>query len=140
MTRQEFAGAVRRLCVYFNHPEPPPGQLEAWFAVLEAHPGGAYLDMAVRGLEVEEREFPRNLPRALLQHLPPLRLQERTPLPCEHCRGTGVLHAKKLDAKGRPLPLADYSFGCGHCGQSPSPALRLARREELPDLGFAPCD
>ena len=23
---------------------------------------------------------------------------------------------------------------------SPSPALRLARREELPDLGFAPCD
>ena len=140
MTRQEFAGAVRRLCVYFNHPEPPPVQLEAWFAVLQAHQGGAYLDMALRGLEVEERDFPRNLPRALLQHLPPLRTPERRPLPCEYCRGTGVLHGKKLDAKGRPLPLADYAFGCGHCGQSPSPALRPARREELPDLGFAPCD
>jgi hypothetical protein len=139
MTRQEFAGAVRHLCVFFAHQEPPPGQMEAWYAVLEPHPGGPYLEQAVRQLELEERDFPRNLPRALLAHLPPLRPEERPVVPCEHCRSTGILHAQRLDGQGGVALGADYSFRCGHCRQSPCLSLPLATREELPGLGFAPC-
>jgi len=140
VTPQELAGAVQYLCVYFERKEPASAQMEAWFDVLEPYPGGAELQRAVRDIAVQEPLFPKNLPRTIMAHLPPPRVRERAPSPCSECRGTGILHARRLDGQGNPAPGADYSFGCGHCGQSPTPALREVTRDELPGLGFAPCD
>ncbi|MBU1228473.1 MAG: hypothetical protein KKA55_08865 [Proteobacteria bacterium] len=140
MTRQEFAALVRHLSVYFNHKEPQPEQLELWYAMVARHPGGADLDLAAAELKAQEQQFPKNLPRALLAHLPPLREQPPRPVPCEHCRGTGILHGRRLGSSGGYAAEADYAFRCGHCRQSPCLGLPLVTREELPGLGFAPCD
>lgn len=140
MTRPEFAAVVRHLCVYFDHPEPLPAQMELWYGVLKPHPGGPELEMAVLELKLQESQFPKNLPRALLAHLPPLRADSRQPVPCAHCRSTGLLHGRKLDSTGGFAPEADYCFRCGHCQQSPCLRLPMVTKDELPGLGYAPCD
>lgn len=139
MTRQEFAAVVRHLCEYFGQAEPPPGQLEAWFGVLGRYAGGAELDLAVHELKLAEGYFPRNLPRALIVHLPRFKAEPRPSVPCDDCGGTGLLSASRLGPDGAPVPgEADHAFRCGRCLQSPMARLPAVSRADLPGLGFLP--
>jgi hypothetical protein len=150
MKLDTFLQLVERLRIFFGKSKPSEDQVLAWFEVLENKvPEGDPLEWIEERIKEDERFFPTNLPRCILQYwqrwqeehptqMSPKDVQRECWGDCpDGCRD-GLWYVKKkiYDKNGDVVDIVSAVFRCDRCKRSDLLGLELKTREELIEEGW----